>query len=730
MKDQRHSRCINDNMKRTPLFFLSAFCLSAGLFPLTVASAQSPDRHPLYEPVFSKSSASAAGNLFLNAGATASGTYDRFKPELAVDGKYNDGESYWCSEYLPVWHQVDMGKEQKLSSLKIWPYWTDGRIYKYKIEGSRDGQNWETLVDQSANSITGTSDGFSFAFPAKEVRYVRTTILENSKGAQNGGHIVEIQGFAEEPSAQIMGQAASTDVRFSRDGVPAKDHLQESVAASAWRGERVNGQIVLWGDKNFSQVRLVASPLTGPKGKTIPMQANFIRYSKGGNALIADIIDDVDRLDLPGGTSRPAWVTVDVPRTAEPGVYKGTVTAVALGGSKVSVPVQIEVLSAEIPSPENWKVHLDIWQHPEAVARWHGVKPWSKEHFALMKPLMKRLADAGQKTVSCSLIDEAWNEQTYDWWPAMIEWVRKPDGTMTYDYTNFDKWVKFMMDEVGIKGHLSCYTMVPWSLKLRYLDQATGEYRNYELKPGEKSFEEIWGPFLTDFRKHVKSKGWLDKTCIALDERPDHMVKAAKQVLDKYAPDLEIVSAVNAPSNLTRDVYDISPQIGHAETVFGDLLKERKAAGKKTTFYVCCAPAKPNTFTNSPLAESEWLGLFAAANNLDGFLRWAYNSWNRNPFESTDFGTWPTGDAFLVYPGDKSSLRFERLRDGLENFEKVEVLRGLAAKQNASPALKKAVADMDKELKELFTVKKSHGNEHADDVRKANEAILRAARAK
>ena len=51
------------------------------------------------------------------------------------------------------------------------------------------------------------------------------------------------------------------------------------------------------------------------------------------------------------------------------------------------------------------------------MARWHDVEPWSPEHFALMKPVMKRLADAGQKAITCSLIDEAWNAQTYDWFP-------------------------------------------------------------------------------------------------------------------------------------------------------------------------------------------------------------------------------------------------------------------------------------------------------------------------
>ena len=41
--------------------------------------------------------------------------------------------------------------------------------------------------------------------------------------------------------------------------------------------------------------------------------------------------------------------------------------------------------------------------------------------------------------------------------------MKKLDGTWVYDYTVFDKWVEFMMNEVGIKDLISCYTMIPWA---------------------------------------------------------------------------------------------------------------------------------------------------------------------------------------------------------------------------------------------------------------------------
>ena len=45
---------------------------------------------------------------------------------------------------------------------------------------------------------------------------------------------------------------------------------------------------------------------------------------------------------------------------------------------------------------------------------------------------------------------------------------------------------------------------------------------------------------------------------------------------------------------------------------------------------------------------------------------------------------WPAGDCFLVYPGPRSSIRFERLREGIADYEKIRLLRRmLAARSDA-----------------------------------------------
>lgn len=706
-------------MRPQVLFLLSAALMTTCLF------AQSPERHPLYEPAVPSSGGGGeednSGNLFAGASVTASGHFGNDRPELAVDGRTADANKYWGCEKLPVWLQIDMGSARALSSLRVWPYWSGGRIYQYKIEGSSDGKKWTMLADQTANSIAATRDGVPFQFEPKTVRYVKITFTGNSAGNEKGAHLVEIKGYGPDASMALKASAVNDYDRVSRQGDPSKDQLRKTLELGGWRGERAAGQIAVWSAQAQPGLAVSCAGVRSAAGQTLPVSVSMVRYTRAGGALVADVIGRENRCDLQAGTVRPVWVEINIPPSAKPGVYKGKINITSGSGQTASVPVVLDVEPELLPAPSNWKVHLDLWQHPEAVARWHDVEPWSPEHFLLMKPVMKRLAAAGQKAITCSLMDEPWNGQTYDWWPSMIHWIKGRNGNMRYDYSDFDKWVSFMMNDIGIKGQISCYTMVPWNMKIRYFDEATGSYKYLEFKPGEPSYEAVWGPFLTDFRKHVKSKGWLDKTCIALDERPDGLLRAARDLVRKYAPEFKFVSAVNAPTGMTKDIYDVSPVIGHAGSVLGGLPEQRRAEGKKTTFYVCVYPQVPNTFTRSPLAEAEWLGFFAAANKLDGFLRWAYNSWNRNPFEKTDFGNFPPGDCFLVYPGGLSSLRFEKLRDGLEELEKVNILRSRATKSGRAKA---AVEKMDAQLAELFTVERSKGKTHEDDVRRAR-AIIR-----
>ena len=284
------------------------------------------------------------------------------------------------------------------------------------------------------------------------------------------------------------------------------------------------------------------------------------------------------------------------------------------------------------------------------------------------------LAQAGQKCITTTLIEDPWAGQTFDPYGSMIKWVKKADGTWSYDYSVFDLYVNLAM-ESGIKEQINCYSMVPVGNKFSWFDEKSSKTITIESIPGTKAYEDMWRSFLRDFKAHLKAKGWLNKTAIALDEREEEEMEKMFVFLKEAAPELKISMAGFYYGKINPAIYDFSSNWRHVDTLAGDVIDARRRSGLKTTFYVACGIPKPNNFTFSPPAESCYEGWFASAMGFDGFLRWAYNSWPENPLLDSRFTRWPSGDTYFVYPNAQSSVRFERLREGIQDYEKIRILR-------------------------------------------------------
>ena len=116
-----------------------------------------------------------------------------------------------------------------------------------------------------------------------------------------------------------------------------------------------------------------------------------------------------------------------------------------------------------------------------------------------------------------------------------------------------------------------------------------------------------------------------------------------------------------------------------------------------TTYYVACGQPHPNNFVFSPPIEGKYMNWYAAAYGYDGFLRWAFDAWPADPVRDARHTFWPAGDCYLVYPGGNSCIRFESLREGIADFEKIRILKEVASKSSD-----KKVKDKMKELEILL----------------------------
>lgn len=510
-------------------------------------------------------------------------------------------------------------------------------------------------------------------------------------------------------AAPVMLSWGTTDVRYAKHDVPQVKRTN-SWKGAAWRGERVNAQAVLWTKTDLKDVKVTLSDLSSAKG-VIPsktLKANFVRYvmtdelnkdGKGGcgcrenkaewdSSLVADVLDINATLPVKRNSAQPIWVNVSVPRDAAPGVYDGTVTVTADGmAAPQTLRMQLKVLNRTLPEPQKWHLNVDLWQNPYSVARYYGVPLWSKEHFDAMRPIMKMIADAGQWTITASIMHKPWNGQTEDHYDSMVTRIKHIDGSWSYDYAVFDRWVEFMKDDVGINRLICCYTMIPWALNFDYYDEATNRIQFVEAKPGDVEYETYWLNFLKDFARHLKQKGWFDRTAISMDERDMESMLAAIKIIRKADPDFKISFSGNYHEEIQSEIYYLCIPYGHKYPA--DVLKQRRAKGQISTYYTCCTEPFPGTFSFSNPAEAAWIGIHAVAADYDGYLRWAVNSWTKDPLRDSRFRTWAAGDTYSIYPGPRSSIRFERLVEGLQCAEKITQLRKEYKKNGKTAQLKR-----------------------------------------
>lgn len=558
----------------------------------------------------------------------------------------------------------------------------------------------------------------------------KTPVAEEWKGVKN-----------------IRAAWGSSDVRYDWHAMPDTKALKRSERLTAWRGERVSTQALIYSGVATDSVAPVSFQLSSFKNgrHTLPaeaVKAAFVRYVKTDawstpdgrgagcghrpdhtiydSAMVADMIDPhIEAIAMDAMSTRSVWVSCQVPTDAVPGTYSGTLTIKAGKRNVAKLPLNIKVIDRTLPAPKDWAFHLDLWQNPFAEARYYNTPLWSDAHLEAMRPSMEMLAAAGQKVITASIMHKPWNGQTEDHFDSMVTWTKNLDGSWSFGFDVFDRWIEFMMS-CGITEQINCFSMIPWALSFPYYDVATNRMQVLRAAPGDAAYEDMWVAMLKAFSKHLRAKGWFAITTIAMDERPMQAMQRAMAVIRKADPEFKVSLAGNYHPEIEAGLYDYCIALEQGELLPREVMERRKAEGKKTTVYTCCSTHRPNTFTFSIPAEGAWYGFYAAYSGYDGYLRWAYNSWTKHPLHDTRFRSWPAGDTYMVYPYGRSSVRFEKLIEGVQAHEKVRILREeFAATGNAA-----AQAKLD-ELMSGFNFDSQHADDYPTLIREGQEGLNR-----
>ncbi len=228
----------------------------------------------------------------------------------------------------------------------------------------------------------------------------------------------------------------------------------------------------------------------------------------------------------------------------------------------------------------------------------------------------------------------------------------------------------------------------------------------------------LFTSYCRQLQEHLRAKGWLDEAFVYWFDEPlpkdyDYIMNGFAK-LKKAAPDIPRMLTVMV--GLDERLYG-GPEIWCAVSNKYDhaVAEPRRKHGEKFWWYICTGPKAPycTLFIDHPGTELRvWLWQ-TWQRNIEGILVWQTNYWTsdtaypdqpQNPYEDpmgwqTGYGTpkgekrpWGNGDGRFIYPpeaaadakpaqpvpaGPVDSIRWEMLRDGIEDYEYLAILKRL-----------------------------------------------------
>jgi hypothetical protein len=415
--------------------------------------------------------------------------------------------------------------------------------------------------------------------------------------------------------------------------------------------------------------------------------------------LFPDPLEDFP-FDLEANRTTSIWVTIRVPAGAAAGVYASSI--LVRSGQRVVARqrFRLRVVAASVPDEMSLKVTNWFTLDDKTSRQFYGVAAFSPEWWTLVSNVARLLAAYRQNVIMTPLL-------------TLIQ-PRVESDRLEYDFANFDRWVE-TFKQAGAIGTIEGSHLLDRDggydgpLIVPIFQIVDGKPQRLSLPPDDSRVETFLSGFLVALHTHLKERGWethylqhvLDE---AHGNEPPYYGKFAALVHRQMPgiPTIDAVDAAHMPEVLQTDCDVWVPQLGRFDDQM-PLIDQRLGSGHDVWYYTCLYPQKRylNRLMDFPLVKIRLLPWLDFRYGFTGFLHWGGNYWTPNPMLDAqpvienNTEVLPPGDAFIVYPDRehltvRSSIRFETMRSGIEDYEMLRALEAsdpAAAKQIAASAV-------------------------------------------
>lgn len=418
-------------------------------------------------------------------------------------------------------------------------------------------------------------------------------------------------------------------------------------------------------------------------------------------------IEDVN-LVAPPYQWRALWVTVDIAHECDARFYPIKLKFLLGDETLGEENFTLEVISAQLP--EQKLIHTE-WFHTDCLAVEYEVDVFSQKHWELIEQYIKTATTHGVNMIYTPLFTPPLDTEIGGERPTVqLVKVEKNKDEYQFDFTLLKEWVK-LCQKNGIKYFEMSHLFTQWGAKHapKIIVTENGNERQlfgWETEADGEQYQDFLNQFLPALLTFIEQEGIGKQVYFHLSDEPTldniESYKKANTIVEDHLQNYPVMDALSD--------YDFYEK-GYVKKpiVANDAIDSFIEQGVDNLWtYYCCVQYKEvsNRFFIFPSARNRIIGYQLFKYDIEGFLQWGYNFWFKqfskgsiNPFTTTDadYG-FPSGDAFLVYPGKKGpieSIRLKVFHDALQDLRALELL---ASKTSKEKVLELIEEDLEGEL--------------------------------
>lgn len=432
------------------------------------------------------------------------------------------------------------------------------------------------------------------------------------------------------------------------------------------------------------------------------------------------------------GQWRSVWVTVDLEASVSPGNHAAEVSFLT-GKDEVLATerFQLEVIPANLPDQK--LIHTE-WFHSDCLATYYGVEVFSEPHWELIEKYVKTAVDHGVNMILTPIFTPPLDTEVGKERPTvqLID-VEKKGPTYHFDFERLKRWVDICQKQ-GVKYFEFAHLFTQWGAKhapkiIATVDGEKKKIFGWETDASGQEYKQFLTVFLQELIAWIY-ENQLEKHCyFHISDEPGsrdvESYKKASEAVRDLLKDFPIIDALSDYEFYKRGLIKNPIPANNAIEAFLD-----HGVTPLWTYYCSSQHQKvSNRFLAFPSQRNRILGMQLYKFNIEGFLHWGYNFYYTqfsrkaiDPFRVTDAGkAFPSGDAFLVYPGEEGpieSIRLEVLNEALQDLRALKRLESFIGRDAV-------LAEVEKGLEQPITFSEyPHGAEWLLEVReRVNQRI-------